>query len=220
MDIPIKADRTQLTRQDSSGGVRDSDAVDFLARRTRCYPFKSYRRGTHRAASSARYADPVCCRLPSGWALPASPMSPGSTTSMSPFSWRSARAPAPCRSRKAKVSMLTPPRSSAFMEAAETFHAEQATPTIARARMRDLDASAEVVDWERLPQLRSRRFTPDREIAWSKATSLGGGRAALGSLRDGAHRLPCAARTVFSACKQRAGVRQSSSARRSARALA
>ena len=64
---------------------------------------------------------------------------------------------------------------SAFMEAAETFHAEQATPTIPRARMRDLDASAEVVDWERLPKLRSRRFTPDREVAWSKASSLDGG---------------------------------------------
>jgi len=66
-------------------------------------------------------------------------------------------------------------RVSAFMEAAETFHAEQATPTIARARMSDLDASAEVVDWERLPKLHSRQFTPDREIAWSKATSLAGG---------------------------------------------
>ena len=64
---------------------------------------------------------------------------------------------------------------SAFMEAAETFHAEQATPTIARARMRDLDAGAEVIDWARLPKLRSRRFTPAREIAWSKAETLDAG---------------------------------------------
>ena len=60
------------------------------------------------------------------------------------------------------------------MEAAETFHAEQATPTIPRARVGDL-RDAEVIEWRRLPRLQSRRFTRNSAVAWSKASALGSG---------------------------------------------
>ena len=63
-------------------------------------------------------------------------------------------------------------KTSAFMEAAETFHAEIYAPEIERARHCDLSHGAGGIDWERLPRLSGRVFSPEAETGWVESTDL------------------------------------------------
>lgn len=63
-------------------------------------------------------------------------------------------------------------KASALMEAAEMFHAEEAVPDIARARLCDLDHDGPPIEWERLPRLTSRTFSPEAEIPWVRGHEL------------------------------------------------
>ena len=72
---------------------------------------------------------------------------------------------------------LTPQEAkiSAFMEAAETFHAEMITAPLKMVSVNELSRHHRVIDIEGLPRSRLGDFNPTKQILWIEGAPLGGG---------------------------------------------
>ena len=67
---------------------------------------------------------------------------------------------------------LSAAKTSAFMEAAEAFHAENVQPSILGAPLSALGAAGTALAWRRLPRTRGRRFSEKTPIAWMEGRRL------------------------------------------------